>query len=969
MAKLIGRRQGLDQKKLAALEKILKEVGINQQLRINSGLRDHAEVFRIYNSRLQREGLDKVMPELPKDSADMVKQMILKVDYKGEGKPMKIVYPVGSIKKLKDTLKKQLQKDGVSKVKSQAIANKVVKIRSDFGGFASPHLRGEKIDIDRKLLRRPEVIDKMVEKGYVILDEISDEATGRGIFDISFPKPGRKGSYKRAGNKLDLSGPEMLRDDYLDDQRGVEKRSFKEAFDEARSMGQKEFNFKGRRFNTRMEGESPEEFEEKFKFVDDQKFDSPEEFERSKDEDIAIEQKKIIEEAKQPEQEIEADDVKLEQTIPMDQSVPFGVFAQGQPEFEMAEEQEKDKLMMAAEGGEVNPRIPRKKGQPAKSKKHSDLYTDEDPVGTIQGLGFKDVSTAKASVSKIRKSSRSHAHKVQAAVAMEQRAREMGKTSEAAVYRKFIDQMKEKTKKMAKAEGGEVNYQNGGEVNVPQFLRRPEDDMQEEEFKIQDVTQMDVEEPDVDPEVQDLETRPDPFPKRDRSPDMQGVREFQLSQMDTRELLDKKVPGQPQEPAVTRELSRRKKEFGLPLKKLSQLEQDQKPKVDQPPAKVRPPVKEDTRRYFRKLFEDSELERQKIERDLRKKEDEILAIVEKPIDPKRLYKNMGTFDKIVAFLGLAAGAYDSYKYGSPNLYRQRLNKAIDDDIREQQLDRKEQQYKKAQMLHNAKLLANRLGRATKDRDRKSEFLKLENSLDVAYKKQLRGQNEKVRKIKFIETLNKRGLTSREVAYADSIHPDLKVGQKVIKGRDGLFYYTRGDVKKLKEYISDAQDSIDGLAQLEEYVDKVSIFEQIPGASIISKDAAGAQSLRDRLVGKLRIEFFGPGVMTDQEREQAKKILGNPNKFFSRDSVEKEKIRNLLLKINYGIRQKLRRDGLAIPESQNDRMVKAWLRRERKPLTDSNKALAVNALIKAEKKHVENGGRPGKHWMMDEPLPI
>ncbi len=140
----------------------------------------------------------------------------------------------------------------------------------------------------------------------------------------------------------------------------------------------------------------------------------------------------------------------------MDQSVPYGVYAQGTDEFDMAERQEKDEMMLAAEGGEVNPRIPRKKGQPAKSKKHSDLYTDEDPRGTIQGLGFKDVPTAKASVSKIRKSSRSHAHKVQAAVAMEQRAREMGKTSEAAVYRKFIDQMKEKTKKMEKAEGGEV---------------------------------------------------------------------------------------------------------------------------------------------------------------------------------------------------------------------------------------------------------------------------------------------------------------------------------------------------------------------------------------------------------------------------------------------------------------------------------------------------------------------------------
>ena len=97
---------------------------------------------------------------------------------------------------------------------------------------------------------------------------------------------------------------------------------------------------------------------------------------------------------------------------------------------------------------ESNPRIPRKKGQPAKSKKHSDLYTDEDPKGTIHGLGFKDVAKAKASVSKIRNSSRSHAHKIQAAVAMEQRAREMGKTSEAAVYRKYINSMKKKTKEM-----------------------------------------------------------------------------------------------------------------------------------------------------------------------------------------------------------------------------------------------------------------------------------------------------------------------------------------------------------------------------------------------------------------------------------------------------------------------------------------------------------------------------------------
>jgi len=98
------------------------------------------------------------------------------------------------------------------------------------------------------------------------------------------------------------------------------------------------------------------------------------------------------------------------------------------------------------------PRIPRKKGQPAGSDKHSDLYTDENPKGTIQGLGFKDVKTARASVKKIEGSSKTHAHKIQAAVAMEQRAKEMGKTAEAAIYRSYIEKMKKKTKEMQKEE-------------------------------------------------------------------------------------------------------------------------------------------------------------------------------------------------------------------------------------------------------------------------------------------------------------------------------------------------------------------------------------------------------------------------------------------------------------------------------------------------------------------------------------
>tara|TARA_R100001440_G_scaffold810_7_gene2654 strand:- start:175 stop:459 length:285 start_codon:yes stop_codon:yes gene_type:complete len=93
----------------------------------------------------------------------------------------------------------------------------------------------------------------------------------------------------------------------------------------------------------------------------------------------------------------------------------------------------------------ANPRIPRKKGQPAKSKKHSDLYTDENPRGTIHGLKFATVDDAKASVRKIKSSGRTHAHKIQAAVAMEQRARAANKIGPARVYRSYIDRSKKPT--------------------------------------------------------------------------------------------------------------------------------------------------------------------------------------------------------------------------------------------------------------------------------------------------------------------------------------------------------------------------------------------------------------------------------------------------------------------------------------------------------------------------------------------
>ena len=127
-----------------------------------------------------------------------------------------------------------------------------------------------------------------------------------------------------------------------------------------------------------------------------------------------------------------------------------------------------------------NPRVPRKKGQHRGSSSHSDLYTDENPKGTIKGLKFATVKDAKASVAKIRSSGKSHAHKVQAAVAMEQRAKEMGKSAQAGVYRAFINKMKKKTKK--KNESVAINH-DGKAAPYGSGYKKVEEDKWSQKYK------------------------------------------------------------------------------------------------------------------------------------------------------------------------------------------------------------------------------------------------------------------------------------------------------------------------------------------------------------------------------------------------------------------------------------------------------------------------------------------------------
>ena len=97
-----------------------------------------------------------------------------------------------------------------------------------------------------------------------------------------------------------------------------------------------------------------------------------------------------------------------------------------------------------------------KTGRKRPTSKHSDLYTDENPRGTIKKLGFTSGSSARESVRRIEKSGKPHKHMIQAAMAMEQRSRFAARRAKDPskkkslslankVYKGYINKLKKRT--------------------------------------------------------------------------------------------------------------------------------------------------------------------------------------------------------------------------------------------------------------------------------------------------------------------------------------------------------------------------------------------------------------------------------------------------------------------------------------------------------------------------------------------
>lgn len=150
-----------------------------------------------------------------------------------------------------------------------------------------------------------------------------------------------------------------------------------------------------------------------------------------------------------------------------------------------------------------------------------------------------------------------------------------------------------------------------------------------------------------------------------------------------------------------------------------------------------------------------------------------------------------------------------------------------------------------------------------------------------------------------------------------------------------------DAKKLRtETLPNISNSLRALGQLDKLTD---YFGNNPGKKTLSREQKGmADQAVQELVGAIRLEYFGPGVLTDNEQEIARSIIGNPSKVMSLESANRAKLRNMMEKLKFSRRERLRESGVDLPASKNEQV----LQQAQQKYPQVPKADLINALIKS-----------------------
>ena len=273
----------------------------------------------------------------------------------------------------------------------------------------------------------------------------------------------------------------------------------------------------------------------------------------------------------------------------------------------------------------------------------------------------------------------------------------------------------------------------------------------------------------------------------------------------------------------------------------------------------------DAKEFYQQISDDAEIETKKID-------DSIAEIAEEKIKP-----TFSGWNKFMAVLGAAMGAYGSAMTGTPNFALQIMNRAIDAD-QEQFLASKEIRTKSLLMQRQALLQRKadllQIGMNEADRMLKVAELQVKKEESVAnveaIKQQLQQEQEKTLaslQLSIIQTISEKAAAQKVAAAALSKDQrkrkieavTLKDGKGNIIEMPAYLAKTKGEAEKLRETSGFGSQIQDVLNKLDTLADKDGEMPlSAMGPKTVSETRTKVAALTNELIIKLK-DFYGMGA--------------------------------------------------------------------------------------------------------------
>jgi hypothetical protein len=260
-----------------------------------------------------------------------------------------------------------------------------------------------------------------------------------------------------------------------------------------------------------------------------------------------------------------------------------------------------------------------------------------------------------------------------------------------------------------------------------------------------------------------------------------------------------------------------------------------------------------------------------------------------------LFENASTGRKVSAAIALVLGGIGQGLIGGQNAALQVFEKEFEDNLEKQKL---------AYDMYTEKLKL-----AASNAVDPLERQKLINAQLDGQKKAMEVEDKMI--IREIASMGGNEL-SEEVARRALSVPE--TAKRLVKYKGKTFSVgDAAEARKLKEDTGEIDTAVNALDEL------IRLSEQ--GARLPSADRARAKTLLQAAVGKLRLPLTGPGPLTDTEFSRLVNTLGDPTKFLTLQSWEREKLKTVKGLLEFDLKNKFKVGGVNIPMSDREKAIK------------------------------------------------